>query len=146
MASVLEPEIKQNSDSAEELQYMPGFSNEHCSEAIEGSLPQGQFSPQRVAHGLYAEKFTATAFTAPRTSNFRNWFYRIRPSVIQGDFQRIDNGLIRSGPITEVETPPNQLRWDPLPLPDKDQDFIDGLEATARDVRRGERRWTASRK
>ena len=131
MASVLEPEIKQNSDSAEELQYMPGFSNEHCSEAIEGSLPQGQFSPQRVAHGLYAEKFTATAFTAPRTSNFRNWFYRIRPSVIQGDFQRIDNGLIRSGPITEVETPPNQLRWDPLPLPDKDQDFIDGLVTIA---------------
>ncbi|MBT7950738.1 MAG: homogentisate 1,2-dioxygenase [Gammaproteobacteria bacterium] len=131
MATVLKPNEIAESDSAKLLQYMSGFGNEHCSEALAGALPEGQFSPQKVAFGLYAEKFTATAFTAPRASNFRNWFYRIRPSVIQGDFHRIDNGLIRSGPITEIETPPNQLRWDPLPIPDKPQDFIDGLVTIA---------------
>ena len=118
-------------DIAEQLQYMSGFGNEHYSEALAGALPEGQFSPQKVAYGLYTEKFSATAFTAPRSSNFRNWFYRIRPSVVQGDFQRIDNGLIRSGPITEIETPPNPLRWDPLPIPDEPKDFIDGLVTIA---------------
>lgn len=131
MASVVETSQFNDSETAPQLEYMSGFGNEHYSEAITGALPQGQFSPQKVAYGLYAEKFSATAFTAPRASNFRNWFYRIRPSVVQGDFQRIDNGLLRSGPITEVETPPNQLRWDPLPMPERDQDFIDGLVTMA---------------
>ena len=46
--------------------YLTGFGNEHQSEAIAGTLPQGQFSPQKVARGLYAEQFSSTAFTAPR--------------------------------------------------------------------------------
>ncbi len=131
MASVLKTNEKVATDVAEQLEYMPGFGNEHCSEAISGALPEGQFAPQKVAFGLYAEKFSATAFTAPRASNFRNWFYRIRPSAVHGDFHRIDNGLIRSGPITEIETPPNQLRWDPLPITDESKDFIDGLVTVA---------------
>jgi homogentisate 1,2-dioxygenase len=94
MVTVLKTSEIAGSDGAEQLQYMSGFSNEHCSEALAGALPEARFSPQKVAYGLYAEKFTATAFTAPRASNFRNWFYRIRPSVVQGDFHRIDNGLI----------------------------------------------------
>ncbi len=131
MATVLKTNENAQTGIAEQLRYMPGFGNEHCSEALAGALPEGQFSPQKVAYGLYTEKFSATAFTAPRSSNFRNWFYRIRPSVVQGEFQRIDNGLIRSGPITEIETPPNPLRWDPLPIPDEPKDFIDGLVTIA---------------
>jgi homogentisate 1,2-dioxygenase len=131
MATVMKTNKKAESDTAEQLEYLSGFGNEHCSEALAGALPEGQFSPQKVAYGLYAEKFTATAFTAPRASNFRNWFYRIRPSVVQGDFHRIDNGLIRSGPITEIETPPNQLRWDPFPISEEPKDFIDGLVTVA---------------
>ncbi len=117
--------------TSEQLEYLPGFANEHCSEALPGALPMGRFSPQKVAYGLYAEKFTATAFTAPRAQNFRNWFYRIRPSVVQGDFQPIDKGLIRSGPITEIDTPPNPLRWDPFPVPEGPVDFVDGLVTVA---------------
>lgn len=109
------------------LHYLSGFGNEHFSEALPGALPTGQFSPQRCPYGLYAEKFSSTAFTVARAHNRRNWFYRIRPSVVQGDFYRIGTGLIRSGPVTEIETPPDQLRWDPFPLPDKKTDFIDGL-------------------
>jgi homogentisate 1,2-dioxygenase len=109
--------------------YLSGFGNEHQSEAIRGTLPRGQFSPQRVAHGLYAEQFSSTAFTAPRAANRRTWFYRIRPSVTRGAFKHAPKvaRLVRSAPITEVVTPPNQLRWDPLSMPIEPTDFIDGL-------------------
>ncbi|MBI2993097.1 MAG: homogentisate 1,2-dioxygenase [Gammaproteobacteria bacterium] len=111
--------------------WLSGFGNEHSSEALPGALPTGRFSPQKCPYGLYAEKFSSTAFTAPRASNRRTWFYRIRPSVTQGDFQPMDHGLIRGAPITETEAPPNQLRWDPLPIPAKAADFVDGLVTMA---------------
>ncbi len=111
--------------------YMTGFGNEFATEAVSGALPEGMNSPQRAPLGLYAEKFSATAFTAPRAQNFRSWFYRIRPSVLHGDFKAIDGGLIRTSPIDEVPTTPNQLRWDPLPMTDEPADFIDGLVTVA---------------
>lgn len=108
------------------LSYLTGFGNEHETEALEGALPVGQFSPQRVNYGLYAEQFSSTAFTAPRAKNRRTWLYRIRPSVNQGDYQAIDSGLIRTAPLTEAPAPPNVMRWDPLPIPEEPTDFIDG--------------------
>ena len=115
----------------DKLDYMTGFDNEFATEAAPGALPEGMNSPQRAPLGLYAEKFSATAFTAPRAQNFRSWFYRIRPSVIHGDFKSIDAGLIRTSPIDEAVTTPNQLRWDPLPMNDEPADFIDGLATVA---------------
>ena len=35
------------------LQYQSGFGNEFATEAVAGTLPHGQNSPQRVAYGLY---------------------------------------------------------------------------------------------
>ena len=90
-------------------------------------MPIGQFCPQKVALGLYAEQFTTTAFTMPRDQNRRTWFYRIRPSAAQGDYRAIDQGFIRSGPITEVVAPPNLMRWDPVEMPAHPVDFIEGL-------------------
>ena len=116
---------------ASELQYLSGFGNEHETEALPGALPRGRFSPQRVNYGLYAEQFNTTAFTAPRAQNRRTWFYRIRPSAVQGDYQPWQQDKVRTGPITEVPTPPNMLRWDPLPLPDADTDFVEGLTTIA---------------
>ncbi|MBE0365938.1 homogentisate 1,2-dioxygenase [Pseudoalteromonas ulvae UL12] len=113
------------------LNYMTGFGNEFETEALSGALPVGQFSPQKVKYDLYAEQFNVTAFTAPRADNRRNWFYRIRPSVIQGDYQAIDNGLIRTAPITEAVTPPTMFRWDPVAIPSEKTDFIDGLKTMA---------------
>jgi len=49
------------------------------------------------------------------------------PPATHPPFRRIDNGLIRSAPFDEVAAPPNLLRSDPLPFPDKPTDFIDGL-------------------
>ncbi|WP_372762289.1 homogentisate 1,2-dioxygenase [Pseudoalteromonas sp.] len=110
-----------------ELQYMTGFGNEFETEALPGALPIGQFSPQKVNYDLYAEQFSTTAFTAPRAHNRRTWLYRLRPSVVQGDYTPMDNGLIRTAPITEVPTPPTMLRWNPIAIPEQPTDFIDGL-------------------
>jgi homogentisate 1,2-dioxygenase len=107
--------------------YLTGFGNEHETEALSGALPIGQFNPQKVKYGLYTEQFSTTAFTAPRARNRRTWFYRIRPSVVQGQLQSIDKGLLRTGPCKEVDITPNPLRWNPLPEPKENTDFVDGL-------------------
>src|ERR1700678_886120 len=110
-----------------QYKYQSGFGNEFASEAVEGVLPRGQNSPQKVAHGLYTEQLSGTAFTAPRTVNRRTWLYRIRPSVAHRPFEPISPKRLRSAPFDEVPTPPNQLRWMPIPIPSQPTDFIDGL-------------------
>ena len=109
------------------LQYQSGFGNEFATEAMPGALPAGQNSPQKVAYGLYAEQLSGTAFTAPRNANRRSWLYRIRPSVLHEPFKQISNTLLRSAPFNELPPTPNQLRWDPLPIPAEPTDFVDGL-------------------
>ena len=109
------------------LSYQSGFWNLHSSEAIPGALPLEQNSPQKTPLGLYPEVLSGTAFTAPRAENLSTWMYRLRPSAMHAPFRRMGNGLLRSGPFSEVETPFNRLRWDPLPLPDAPTDFLEGL-------------------
>ena len=113
-----------------DLIYQSGFGNEFATEALPGALPVGRNSPQRAPYGLYAEQLSGTAFTAPRAHNRRSWLYRIRPAAMHQPFERIDNGRLLSR-FDEVPTPPNQLRWDPLPLPDRSTDFVDGLVTMA---------------
>jgi len=113
------------------LEYQSGFGNLHSSEAVPGALPQGQNSQQRPPRGLYAEVLSGTAFTAPRAENLSSWLYRLRPSAMHAPYRRMSNGLLRSGPFNEVETPPNRLRWDPLPIGESPTDFIDGLATLA---------------
>jgi homogentisate 1,2-dioxygenase len=104
-----------------------GFGNEFASEAVPGTLPQGQNAPQIPPRGLYTEQLSGTPFTAPRAENRRSWLYRIRPSAMHGPFRRIDAGLIRTAPCHEAEPSPNRLRWDPLPYPERPADFVEGL-------------------
>jgi homogentisate 1,2-dioxygenase len=111
--------------------YQSGFGNEFATEAVPGALPVGQNSPQKVAHGLYAEQLSGTPFTMPRAENRRTWCYRIRPSVAHKPYRRIDNRLMRSTPFDEVPTTPTQLRWSPLPIPTEETDFIDGIVTIA---------------
>jgi homogentisate 1,2-dioxygenase len=112
-------------------EYQTGFGNEFATEAVPGALPQGQNSPQRAPFGLYAEQFSGAPFTAPRSLNRRSWTYRIRPSVTHKPFQQISNRFLRSAPFNETPVTPNQLRWDPLPIPKEPTDFIDGLMTMA---------------
>ena len=116
--------------SEETLKYQTGFGNEFASEAVAGALPVGRNSPQKAPLGLYAEQFSGTAFTVPRSFNKRTWTYRIRPSVLHKPFARIDNKLLVSK-FDAHETTPNQLRWNPLPMPDAETDFIGGLTTIA---------------
>src|ERR1700726_3710605 len=114
-----------------EYTYQAGFGNEFASEAVPGALPAGRNSPQRAPLGLYAEQISGTAFTQPRAVNRRTWVYRIMPSAAHPQFSRIGNGTLRSAPFDEIETDPNRLRWEPLPMPGSDTDFIDGLYTVA---------------
>src|ERR1700678_1692829 len=113
----------------DELGYQSGFGNEFATEALPGALPRRQNSPQRCPYSLYAEQFSGTAFTAPRHSNRRSWLYRIRPAVTHGPFRRLEHDFAAAD--YEDALSPNQLRWDPLPLPTAPTDFIAGLAAVA---------------
>ena len=114
-----------------ELKYQSGFGNEFATEAVKGALPEGQNSPQKAPLGLYTEQLSGTAFTAPRATNRRTWTYRIRPSVTHKPFAEIGSGLglglFRSGPFTEAPSPPNQMRWNPVPMPEEKTDFVEGI-------------------
>jgi homogentisate 1,2-dioxygenase len=101
--------------------YLSGFGNEFATEAMAGALPVGQNAPQRVPLGLYAEQLSGTPFTAPRVANRRSWLYRIRPAVTHEPFSRMREAI----PLGEAT--PNQLRWDPFPIPAEPTDFVDGL-------------------
>ena len=109
--------------------YLSGFGNSFATEAIEGALPEGQNSPQRVPLGLYAEQLSGTAFTAPRSESKRSWLYRTRPTASHRPYRRIDNGLVAAA--YQAEASPNRLRWDPLAIPTASTDFIDGLATVA---------------
>ena len=111
----------------EQLKYQNGFHNHFSTEALPGALPIGQNSPQRCAYGLYAEQLTGSAFTAPRHQNFRSWLYRIRPSVVQSAYQPLENNNVHTAPLDKPAADPNQMRWDPVSLPNEPTDFIDGL-------------------
>ncbi len=110
------------------LAYLSGFGNECASEVIAGALPRGQNSPQRVPFGLYAEQFSGTAFTVPRSEARRSWLYRIRPSAVHPAFRRIEAGCFAAA---LAEPTPNRLRWNPMPLPDAPTDFLAGLTTMA---------------
>jgi homogentisate 1,2-dioxygenase len=116
-----------NGVAAGDLAYLSGFGNEHVSEAVAGVLPEGRNSPQRVAHGLYAEQISGTSFVVPRAHNRRSWVYRITPSAKHPRFTRLPgNGRLASAPFTAAADP-NRLRWDAPPIPDEPLDFVDGL-------------------
>jgi homogentisate 1,2-dioxygenase len=112
------------------LDYQSGFGNQFATEAVPGTLPQGRNSPQRVAHGLYAELVSGSAFTAPRVDNRRSWLYRRQPSVVTGGYAPFAQPYLKTGAKDGVPVPPNPLRWHPAPV-DMQGDFIDGLRTVA---------------
>jgi homogentisate 1,2-dioxygenase len=109
-----------------EYSYQPGFGSTLESEALAGALPRGQNSPQHCPYGLYAELLSGTPFTVRRAQNRRSWLYKIRPSFTHGDFVPLGK---RRFCHEFHESPPNKLRWRPLPLPAANErvDWLDGL-------------------
>jgi homogentisate 1,2-dioxygenase len=107
--------------------YQSGFGNEFASEAVPGALPIGRNSPQKVAHGLFAELLSGTAFTAPRASNLRSWLYRRHPSVVAGAYEPLAHAHLKTGARDGVAAPPDPMRWHPVPIPEQATDFVEGL-------------------
>jgi homogentisate 1,2-dioxygenase len=130
-ADRLHTTTKRDKVNPAEFEYQSGFGNEFASEALPGALPVGQNSPQRAPYGLYTEQMSGTPFTAPRAANRRSWLYRIRPSVMHKPFQPAERRMLRSTPFDEVQTPPNQMRWDPIEIPTEPTDFLQGLVTIA---------------
>ncbi|KAK5659068.1 hypothetical protein OQA88_1156 [Cercophora sp. LCS_1] len=113
----------------EKYRYQPGFDSYLQSEAVKSALPIAQNSPQKPPLGLYAEKLSGTAFTAPRHENKQSWLYRILPSCSHPPFSPL------SVPPTDDEKNlhyiPNQLRWDPFDHSSSDTDFVSGMHLVA---------------
>ncbi|RMD41081.1 hypothetical protein DV735_g4033, partial [Chaetothyriales sp. CBS 134920] len=106
------------------------------SEAVKGALPLAANSPQKCPLGLYNEKLSGTAFTAPRNENLQSWLYRILPSASHDNFERVQaaspNALTAPAPGAgqQFHAIPNQLRWDPFDF-DKEASWIDSLHLVA---------------
>src|SRR5258706_2600595 len=113
------------------LRYLPGLGAHHEWEAMEGALPVGQNSPQKVPFGLYAEQLSASSSTAPRSHTLRSWLYRLRPSAMHKPYRRVGEGQIRTAPCREAECSPNRLRWGAFEPPTQATDFIAGLATVA---------------
>ncbi len=114
------------------MKYQLGFGNHFVSEADKNILPIGRNSPQKVARGLFAEQISGAAFTAPRKENLRTWVYRIRPSVLHGDFDKLYKHPSFVGDFSTCAAPPTQMRWDPLTKDSgKSRNFIEGLHTLA---------------
>src|SRR5688572_7264292 len=92
------------------LGYMTGFGGHFESEAVEGALPKGRNSPQRPAHGLFAEQLSGTAFTAPRGENRRSWLYRMRPTADHRPFERYAGAPLFGAAAGDEPLAPNRLR------------------------------------
>ena len=111
----------------EKYSYNIGFNSYHETEAIKGALPAFRNSPQKPPFGLYTEKLSGTAFTAPRALNKQSWLYRILPAASHSSFQPADetrNPLLKASKIHQI---PNQLRWSPFDI-DASEDFVSGLK------------------
>jgi homogentisate 1,2-dioxygenase len=107
--------------------YQTGFGNEFASEAIAGALPEGRNSPQRVPHGPVCradERHGVHRAQAMQTGAVGCTASDPLRCTGRSPVRATDASttISAAGPVT-----PDQLRWNPLPLPERPTDFIDGL-------------------
>jgi homogentisate 1,2-dioxygenase len=114
----------------EKYEYQNGFNCYHETEAVEGALPVGANNPQKAPYGLYNEKLSGTAFTAPRWENQQTWLQRIMPASAHAPFESREAETFDTNPGVHGKEKwhqiPNQLRWDPFDL-DETVDWVHGL-------------------
>lgn len=114
---------------------MAGFGNHFSTEALKDAIPEHN-SPNVHKLGLYPEQISGTAFVAKRHQNLKTWLYKLRPSVVQGQYKKsnVNSRIIPSYLHTDkVTLTPNQLRWKPIPdVPEgESRNFIEGLVSIA---------------
>ncbi|KAJ9647830.1 hypothetical protein H2199_001606 [Coniosporium tulheliwenetii] len=90
--------------------------------------------PQKPPYGLYAEKLSGTAFTAPRHENQQSWLYRILPASAHSAFSPRESRTYNTNPESKPHEKffqiPNQLRWDPFDM-DESVDWVHSLHLVA---------------
>lgn len=116
---------------ATQVSTLNGFGNYFESEAMPDVLIKGRNSPQHVPFGLYAEQINGTAFTVSRSQAFFTWFYRLRPSVLQGEFKLKHHAYLSGSPFTVDFTPPTPMRFNPRSYHETKRDFVEGLMTLA---------------
>ncbi|OLL21627.1 Homogentisate 1,2-dioxygenase [Neolecta irregularis DAH-3] len=117
----------------EKYSHNAGFGSMFESEAIPNALPVACNSPQKHPLGLYTEKLSGTAFTAPRHSNLQSWLYRILPSAAHPSYTPHHSANAPDQPSQLPPTwlhIPNQLRWSPFDI-DPAVDFVCGMKLLA---------------
>ncbi|TKA28649.1 Homogentisate 1,2-dioxygenase [Salinomyces thailandicus] len=118
----------------EKYKYQNGFGSYRETEAVEGALPIGANNPQKPPYGLYNEKLSGTAFTAPRCENQQTWLQRILPASAHAPFQARESKTFDTNPGIHGKERwhqiPNQLRWDPFDL-DETVDWVHSLHLVA---------------
>jgi homogentisate 1,2-dioxygenase len=82
-----------SSDLYSNLKYLNGLGNGLATEALPGAIPVGkshsyvgQNSPVKLKYGLFPEQLTGTAFTVKRAENQKVWYYKLRPSAVEGQY------------------------------------------------------------
>ncbi len=107
--------------------YQSGLGNHFSTEALPDALPKGQNSPQKRAYGLYTEGLSGTAFTITRAESRQTWCYRIRPTAKHPPYYPMAHDSWHTAPGVSGLNSPNQIRWNPLTIPDTPTDLIDGM-------------------
>lgn len=106
---------------------LSGLGNHFSSEALAGSLPLNQNSPQKPDFGLYAEQLNGSAFTAPRDHNLYVWLYKLRPSVVHKKFTPLKE-LTQKTFFKYDQSNPNQMRWNARTYSsEKSENFIESF-------------------
>jgi len=92
------------------LKYLAGFGNEQQSEAIPGTLPQGQNAPQSPRRASIPSSCSGSPFTrGGRRTTFR--LYRVRPSAMHPAFSAGSIAVSYGRrPMDEMAPSPNRLR------------------------------------
>lgn len=127
---------------ADPFVYQTGFGNRLASEAVPGALPPSQNAPQKCPFDLYSEQLNGSSFVVlPRSALHNVWMYRMRPSVAHGPLlpapainPHLEASFLPGN--DKIEIVPDQLAWDPFPLPPSDDaaattDFVEGLRTIA---------------
>ncbi|KAK0434288.1 homogentisate 1,2-dioxygenase [Armillaria borealis] len=126
-----------SSPSGDPYKYQVGFGNRFASEAIPGTLPQGQNHPQKNKYGLYMEGMTGSPFVAPRPQNLHAFMYRIRPSLDHKKFAKLpdspdmESNFLPTNPKVHISPTQLSLGPPPFPLSSDEVDFIAGLKTIA---------------
>ena len=123
IASTIDARGPQHGASAIAPGYMSGFGNSFETEALPRRLAgRPQLAAEGRTTGSTPSSCSGSPFTAPQAANQRTWLYRIRPTVRHTGRFRARSTAAGSAPrrnATRASCRSGQLRWSPIPMPER---------------------------